>query len=73
MGKYIQETGWHIVAIMPEEYRWDRRKGRKAVEAWQNSWAIKDGRDFYDFRIDPVTWRIWLKKKTKPFNFVTTR
>ena len=61
------DRGWNAIAKLPEEYR---KEDLKKIE---NFLSIRDGRDFYDFRIEPETWLIWLKKKEVPFNLTTSR
>ena len=51
------DRGWNAIAILPKEYR---DMDLKEIEDFM---CIRDGRDFYDFRIEPETWYIWLKKK----------
>ncbi len=61
------ERNWNAIAILPKEYR---DMDLKKIEEFL---FIKDGRDVYDFRIDPETWYIWLKKKEAGLNIVTER
>lgn len=64
------ERGWNAVAVLPEEYRTEDKDELTRIE---NFLSIRDGRDFYDFRIEPGPWYIWLKKKEIPFNMATSR
>ena len=64
------DRGWNAIAILPEEYRTDDKKKLKEIEDFL---SIRDGRIFYDFRIEPGPWYIWLKAKEVSINIVTTR
>ncbi len=66
------DNGWNAIATLPIEYRF-RRNNKKKLKTLENYLAIKDGRVFYDFRIDTKTWLIWLKKKEVVLNIVTER
>lgn len=67
-----QFTGWHWICLLPEEYRF-RKNNKKKLKEIEESLSIKDGRNFYDFRIEVETWKIWLKKKTITVNIQTRR
>jgi len=61
------DRGWNAIAIIPEDFR---HLDPKAIE---NEFSVRDGREFYDFRVDPDTWYLWLKKKEIPVNYTTKR
>ncbi len=66
------DNGWNAIAILPVEFRF-AEDDKDALKKLEDFLSIKDGRDFYDFRIDPKTWLIWLKKKSTHLNIVTER
>ena len=62
------DNGWHAICVLPTEYR---DMDTKKIE---DHLSVKEGRWFYDFRIDPKTWYIWLKQKeANQVNIVTSR
>ena len=61
------DNGWNAIAVLPTEYR------DMDLKVLEKDMCIQDGRDFYDFRIDPETFLIWLKKKDININIVTKR
>ena len=62
------DRGWNAIAVLPEEYR---DMDLKEIESFL---SIQDGSTFYDFRIEPETWYIWLKAKDmNRINYVTSR
>ena len=65
-------NGWNAIVSLPQEYRF-HRSNKKRLKELENHLSIKDGRDFYDVRIDPKTWLVWIKKKEVNLNIVVTR
>ena len=58
----IQTKGeWNAIAVLPVEYRPKRYKAKRCKELGERM-EIRDGKDWYDFLIDPKTWLIWIKK-----------
>lgn len=67
-----QYTDWHWICLLPPEYRF-RKNNKKKLKEIEDYLSIKDGRNFYDFRVEVETWKIWLKKKQSPINIQTKR
>lgn len=63
------DRGWHAVVSLPEEHRDVNR-----IKEMEDFLSVQEGRYFYDFRIDPETWLVWLKQKDmRQINYVTSR
>lgn len=60
------DRGWNAIAVLPSEFR------HLDIKEIEDFLFIQDGRDIYDFRIDPKTWFVWLKKRDG-LNIVTKR
>lgn len=73
MSKYwIEKVGWHQVGVLPPENRF-RKNNKKKLKEIEDFLSVRQGRFFYDFRVNTDTWAIWLRKKEMPFNIQTSR
>ena len=61
------DRGWNHIVTIPKEFR---HLDPKDIE---DIMSVRDGRVYYDFRVDPETWALWLKKKDIPINYKTSR